>query len=302
MTKKRGALAMHWFVGILVTLSSLSLSAQTGSQNPSPMTDTTRPHPRISRTEVPGRRIELGVLKGARLFAGSKVKPEKPAPLIIHFHGAPWLIEYHTARALPKAVLITVQLGAGSRAYGSPFENPETFRAMIDQAGRELGNKRGWSSITLTGFSAGYGAIRAILRDEDNFDRVNNVLLLDGIHASYSPEETARGQDKKVNAADLDSFVKFAREAVAGRRSFVITHSEIFPGTYASTTECADYLLAELGVKRRPKLLNGPIGMQQLSVVDAKGFHVRGYAGNTAPDHVDFLHAAPVWFKLLDIE
>jgi hypothetical protein len=39
--------------------------------------------------------------------------------------------------------------------------------------------------------------------------------------------------------------------------------------------------------------------MQQLSAVDAGGFHLRGYAGNSAPDHIDFLHAMPAWFGLV---
>jgi hypothetical protein len=80
-----------------------------------------------------------------------------------------------------------------------------------------------------------------------------------------------------------------------------VTHSEIFPGTYASTTECADYLLAALSLKRRSKPGPGPMGMQQLSVVDVGGFRVRGYAGKTAPGHVDFLHAMPAWFSLVRI-
>ena len=137
--------------------------------------------------------------------------------------------------------------------------------------------------------------------------------------------EVRNERSRKILASDIDIFVNFAREARAGHpvrawrktraqrkirgrektrpsgKTFVVTHSEIFPGTYASTTECADYLLAALSLKRRPKPMRGPIGMQQLSAVDAGGFRVRGYAGNTAPDHVDFLHAMPAWFSLLRI-
>lgn len=290
-----------WYLGLLLT-ATLSLSAQQTPQYPSPMTDSTRPHPRIAHIETHGRRIELKTLKGAVLFTGPKLKTDKPVPLVIHFHGAPWLVQYHVARAAPRAALITVQLGSGSRAYGSPFEQPETFQFLIDEAAGELGLKRGWSSITLTGFSAGYGAVRAILRQEKNFVRVNNVLLLDGIHAGYLPEGKLTADGGTVNPADTDSFVKFAREAVAGKRSFVITHSEIFPGTYASTTECVDQLLAVLDIKRKPELRTGPMGMQQLSVINSKGFRVRGYAGNTAPDHIDHLHAMSEWFDLLNIK
>lgn len=289
-------------MGFLLGFTVLPLPAQQTPQSPSPMLETTRPHPRIAQTEVPGRRVELSALKGAVLFASPKVKTDKPVPLVIHFHGAAWLVQYHIAQKLPDAALITVNLGSGSRAYGNPFAEAQTFQNLIDEAGKILELKKGWSSVTLVGFSAGYGAVRAILRQDENFRLVNNVLLLDGIHASYVPEGKVLAEGGTVNGTDLDSFVKFAREAVAGKKTFVITHSEIFPGTYASTTECVDFLLSTLGIKRRAKLQNGPIGMQQLSAVSRSKFHIRGYAGNTAPDHVDQLQAMSYWFKLLKIK
>ena len=97
------------------------MSAQQMPQNPSPMTDSTRPHPRIEKTEAAGKRNELTTLKGSVLYTGPKIKTDKPVPLIIHFHGASWLMEYHIAKHFPKAALITVNLGSGSRVYGNPF-------------------------------------------------------------------------------------------------------------------------------------------------------------------------------------
>jgi hypothetical protein len=268
-------------------------------QAPSPMVEHTRPHPRITQTEVKGRHVDLQTLKGARLFIGPHVNPNRPVPLLIHFHGAPWLIEQHVAAHLQQAGLITVQLGAGSSVYRRPFEQPELFSNLLREAAAELHLRRGWSSITLSGFSAGYGAVREILRRPENFALVNNVLLLDGMHTSYIPEGKPLADGGTIDPVGLDSFVAFAREAVAGRKTFVFTHSEIFPGTYASTTESGDFLLAQLNLKRRPQLRQGPIGMQQLSAVDVGGFHIRGYAGNTAPDHIDHLQAMPYWFGLL---
>ncbi len=289
-------------IWIILLLSAATTLGQQASQNPSPMTDTTRPHPRIEKTEVRGRRIPLSSLKGAVLFAGDRVRAEKPVPLIIHFHGAQWLMEYHIARHFPKAALITVNLGSGSRVYGEPFTQSETFQTMIDEAAEELQLKKDWSSITLVGFSAGYGSIRAILRQPEYFRKVDNVLLLDGIHASYVPEGKRLADGGVIKADDLDSYVSFAREAVAGRKGFVISHSEIFPGTYASTTECVDYLLSSLGLKRVATLKGGPAGMQQLSEVNAKRFRIFGYAGNTGADHGDQLQAMPYWLKVFDIK
>ena len=262
---------------------------------------TEQPHSRIPQTEVPGRRIELKTLQGAVLYTGTGFNAKDRVPLIVHFHGAPWLVQYQIAEQCPRAALITVQLGAGSSVYGRPFEKTDAFERLIDEARRELALSRAWASITLTGFSAGYGAIRALLRNDKSFSRVDNVLLLDGIHASYTPEGVVLSNGGVIRAADLDSFVEFGREAVAGKKSFVISHSAIFPAAYASTTECTNFLIETLGLRRRMSSLETRTGMQQRSVVDVKGFHVRGYSGSTAPDHVDHLHSMTEWLRLLSI-
>ena len=170
------------------------------------MTDSTRPHPRILKTEPNGRRVDLTSLKGARLFLGPGVSPTKPVPLIIHFHGAPWLIELHIARHVPRAALITVQLGAGSTVYRRPFEQAELFTSLLQEAERVMDNVRGWSSITLTGFSAGYGAIREILRSPEYFERVDNVLLLDGLNTGYLPEGKLLAEGGVLETGNLEIF------------------------------------------------------------------------------------------------
>ena len=240
-----------------------------------------------------GRRLELKSLKGAVLFVTAEAVGASRLPLIIHFHGLPSLVESHVAKEKPGAVLITVQLAGLSSAYARPFENSELFDALIEEARGELKPKAGFSSITLTGFSAGYAAIRAILRNEQQFARVDEVLLLDGIHAGYLSD------GKTPNPSDLDSFERFAKAAAAGKKLMVITHSEIAPGTYASTTECVDHLLRSLKLVRRPDRQKRPDGMEQLTAVDRKGLHVRGYAGNLAADHVDHLQSMDAWLELL---
>jgi hypothetical protein len=48
----------------------------------------------------------------------------------------------------------------------------------------------------------------------------------------------------------LEVFVKFARDAVAGRKQMIVAHSEIFPGTFASTTALATALAKHKRAKR----------------------------------------------------
>jgi hypothetical protein len=105
--------------------------------------------------------------------------------------------------------------------------------------------------------------------------------------------------ESKLDPGNLAIWLQLARDAMAGRKRLIVTHSEIFPGTYASTTETADYLLAQLGLKRQAVLKWGPMGLQQLSEVSAGKFLLLGYAGNSAPDHVDQLHSLPVFLKSL---
>jgi hypothetical protein len=147
--------------------------------------------------------------------------------------------------------------------------------------------------VTLVGFSAGHGAVRAILREPRHFARVDAVLLLDGMHTSYVPEGTGLATGGALDTTNLAAFADFARAAVRGEKRFVVTHSEIFPGTFASTTETADWLLRTLGLRRTPVLRWGPRGMQQLSEVRAGRFELLGFAGNSGPDHIDQLHAMP---------
>src|SRR5215208_947906 len=66
---------------------------------------------------------------------------------------------------------------------------------------------------------------------------------VDGLHASYVPERTPLAEGGALDTAQLAPFVAFARRAAADRAAMLVTHPEIFPGTFASTTETTDYLL-----------------------------------------------------------
>lgn len=282
----------HLAVTTLLCLSlcaAIPLAQQ--SQNPSPMVEHTRAHPRLPDVAPEGQRepLELGTL-----FVPKGVK--KKARLVIHFHGGPLAPEIAAARIGGTAV-ISMQLGTGSGAYGKPFADPRLFSRIVAEA--EAKSHLTFSPIILTSWSAGYGAVRAILRVPENYARVERVLLIDGMHASYVGDMpgTGPGQESVLVPEDLQIFVEFARDAIAGRKRMIVTHSEIFPGTFASTTETTDWLVATLGLKLKAVLKWGPMGMQQLSEARKGKFQLLGYAGNSAPDHVDELQALPDFLK-----
>ena len=102
-----------------------------------------------------------------------------------------------------------------------------------------------------------------------------------------------------MDGAGLEPFLSYARLAAAGKKRMLVAHSEVFPGTYASTTETAGYLLEQLQIQRKPVLRWGALGMQQVSNARKERFQLRGFAGNSAPDHVDHFHALFAWLKAL---
>jgi hypothetical protein len=262
-------------------------------QNPSPMVEHARAHPRLKEERPAGQRHQLEV---GTLFLPEQLKLQGRVPLFLHFHGGTWLPEVAAARH-GKAAVIAVQLGAGSRVYAKPFADPKLLGRLLQEAEAKAGVR--FEPVGLTSWSAGYGATRAILRVPEYYDRVRFVLVIDGLHAGYVDGKPGP-RESKITTGDLDIFVRFARDAVAGKKQLIVTHSEIFPGTFASTTETADYLLRELGLRRRATLEWGPMQTQQLSEARQGKLWVLGYGGNAAPDHVDQLHSLPEYLKWID--
>lgn len=269
------------------------------AQNPSPMAETTRAHERLVQKPLRGtvRSFAGPAGKPVELLVPERTTSRGVVDLVVHFHGAAWLPEQAVAALGQNVATAVVNVGSGSGAYDRAFADPADFDSLLAAVTREssaaLGAPVRVGHITLVGFSAGHGAVRAILREPRHFARVSAVLLLDGMHTSYVPDGTPLATGGTLDTTNLVAFAAFARAAVRGEKRFLVTHSEIFPGTFASTTESADWLLRAIGLHRAPVLRWGPRGMQQLSEVRAGRFELRGYAGNSAPDHIDQLHAMP---------
>ena len=268
-------------------------------QNPSPMVEATRAHERLEVKELGGIRRSFAGPAGrpVELLVPDDARTRDASDLVVHFHGAAWLPERAVAALDGHMVTAVVNLGAGSGTYHRAFADPSVYDSLLSGVTREVSavSGRAWriARVTLVGFSAGHGAVRAILREPRHFASVDAVLLLDGMHTSYVPEGAVLATGGTLDTTNLTAFVNFARAAMRGEKRFLVTHSEIFPGTFASTTETADWILRALGLRRRAVLRWGPRGMQQLSEVRARRFALIGFAGNSGPDHIDHLHAMP---------
>lgn len=266
------------------------------AQNPSPMAEHTRQHPRLPQTTPPGlhQKLSLGTL-----FVPEKLKGKHHINLLLFFHGGDWLPEFAAAKQRNLAV-ITVQAGAGSSTYEKLFADPATLPKLLAEAQSVAGVP--FTEIDLGGWSAGCGALRQLLSDPPSYARIHRVLCIDGVHAGYIPganKGAPAPADPQLEPANLQSWLRFGTDAIAGKKRLILTHSEIFPGTYASTTETADALLHQWGLTPHPVVRWGPMGTQMLSETKSGGLLVIGFAGNAAPDHVDQLQSLPDYLRWL---
>jgi hypothetical protein len=224
--------------------------------------------------------------------------------LVIHFHGhEPARKEW--VRVMKTQVLVATTLGIGSGVYESTFRDANAFPRLVESVEAVMAARSGRKTtharkIALSAWSAGYGAVRSLLSQPSVRERIDSVILLDALHCDYAGEALER--------ADLDPFVRYARDAAANKRLMVVTHSSIVPPGYASTTETANFLIRELGGKARPARprASDPLGLELISRYDRGDFHVRGYAGQDKPDHCAHLgllrdilqvHLVPRWSK-----
>lgn len=220
--------------------------------------------------------------------------------LVFHLHLSPAAAHKAFAKSRLNAVQIALHLGSFSSPYRIYFSNPERFDEILDNAldalkmrYHTLGLK--WGHVCVTAFSGGYGGAREFMRFPRIYDQIGSLILLDCPHTSYT-------EDGKVYPPQMAGFVKFAIDAIAGNKTFIMTHSQIVPDGYASTTECADYLIASVSGKRKPWDGVNAVGMEWTSRYDAGQFHIYGYKGKTAPDHMKHLRGMYLYLNQIQMD
>ena len=263
------------------------------------MVERARRHERVQPGQPPGIAFTIDSVlpRPIDVFipdAPAAVGAGEERTLLVHLFGASYVPMRAVSSAPGRYVLAVVNLGGGSAAYERPLSDSAAWASLLrrvrDKTSARSGGRVRVGRVVVSAFSAGYGGVRALLNDERTAAAIDGVILLDGLHTSYIPERTVLAEDGALDTTKLVPFLRYARRAVAGQASLVISHSEIFPGTFASTTETTDWLISALGLTRTPVLAWGPGGMQLLSEVRRGRLTILGFAGNTGPDHIDHLH------------
>lgn len=167
--------------------------------------------------------------------------------------------------------------------------------------------------VALIGFSAGCGAIKALLNSPADAPLVDFAYFCDGLHAMWDnrrgePGFSARERFDNPRAASsyisphgLDGVVEYGKRAALGKGPcLLITHSQIVP-KYPSTTETAlyveDRINAELGGEQSKGGINpvgflgvGPTAPQPPKMHDNIGYWPSSWNPGSCPNRKAEIH------------
>lgn len=212
--------------------------------------------------------------------------------LIIHFHGSSKAAEESVVKSGVNAVLFNIHLGALSSPYKNYFSDKNKFQEIIQvilsaiDSSLIIINPK-IDKLIITSFSAGYAAVRELLKNSDYYDMIDAIALADGLHCD---------SDSALMKQQMKDFVRFAEDAVKKKKIFALTHSGISTEGYQSTTQTTDYILNTLSKRRTIVSEFDEIG-ELTSKFKSGFFMLRGYEGNSAEDHLKHLRGMRIMIK-----
>ena len=254
-----------------------------------------------------GKRIDmtdkLGLDKNSGQFAQIfvpdyfSVSQDGKYLLVFHLHSASWAAEDEVYKSNTNAVLFNIHLGGFSSSYQNYFVDQNNFQKILNLVINELSandiiDDPQLENLIVTSFSAGYGGVREILKTQPYYDRIDALTLADGLHSNL---------EANLMKEQMKDFLSFAADTRDKKKIMLQTHSNILTYTYANTTESADYLINNINSVRVNYNAVDEIGTQY-SKADTGYFHVKGYRGNTANDHMKHLYNMHLMLKhVIDI-
>ncbi|PIQ27901.1 hypothetical protein COW36_08800 [bacterium (Candidatus Blackallbacteria) CG17_big_fil_post_rev_8_21_14_2_50_48_46] len=228
------------------------------------------------------------------------LKVDQSVDVIIQFRGD---VPQRFAQSGVPAVVISAETsglsGAMMEKFGQKEFVPQILETVKARLEKQYGPQVKIGRLALGSFSAGYAPLQVALSNPAVSARTDAVMVIDGIHY---------GAKGKPNPAAHQPFVDFAKAAAAGQKMMVITHSAIQP-SYSSSTDAADYILKAAGAQRQPLASAEPDGQDSnrykeriapANRADRGSFHVEGFAGNQARNHVEQIdNLGNLWARYL---
>lgn len=231
-------------------------------------------------------------LRGSELFIPPWLTTKNGRyDLIVHFHGEGRWQEANIEHANLNVAIVSINLGLGTEPYSNAFKDPAVFDRLLADVQTEVEKARPGDApklhrLALSAWSAGFSSVSRVMTDAVT-ERVDAVLLADGFFTNFTDVKR-----RKVNEKGLERFVQLATAARKNEKLFAITHTTIPTGPYPSTQECVIKLLQMEKISKQQCSIDGPRPkMHQFYRVDDGSFHIAGFVGTRAADHVRQLHA-----------
>ena len=219
--------------------------------------------------------------------------------LTVHFHTAEWFVVQEHIRRGARHPLAIFYLGEGSTVYRRAFEDAYRFGRVLKLIEARLGTPV--KALEISSFSAGYGAVREIIKQPEYFARISAIVLADSMYAALNTNSV-----RTPLSEHIEVWVPFARAAIEGKKTFVFTYSAVPTSTYASSSECAQALLAALNMRDiAVEAGSTPAAREKdfplLRRADKGNLHLWGYGGTNAQAHMTHpRHIAEIWKAIGD--
>ena len=217
-------------------------------------------------------------------------RPGNVADLLVHFHGDPQTYWNNAKYANLNTVIVTVNYSGLSSAYSTPFSTTTKFQSLMDEAltkvraESDIPDNLQWDKIGVSSFSAGYGAVREILKQSSYRNDIDCLLAADSLYASFTSSSDHTPLDSQMT-----DYRTYASLAAAGSKTFIFSHSKVPTYTYCETRECADDLMA--WVNTTPTAISSTgLGTLDFYRHAKKGnFEVWGANGTDGDSHLEHL-------------
>lgn len=241
-----------------------------------------------------GRQLNLSRSQWKLFVPNDYTSDGDDVDLLVHFHGNSQTVWNNAAYADLNAVIVTVNYSGLSSAYSTPFADTTLFQQLLDDARSTLaaqpdfGPDTAWDQLAVSSFSAGYGAVRSILRTPTYFEAIDTLLAADSLYATTAFDGTALD-------SQMADYKAFATRAAAGDKRFIFTHSEVPTFTYESTAETGDELLQHLNLTPQPSNAEGLGPLRFYREAEQGNFKLWGARGADGDGHLNHLRYLGEW-------
>ncbi|MGD9634210.1 MAG: PEP-CTERM sorting domain-containing protein [Pirellulales bacterium] len=227
-------------------------------------------------------------------------RPGDVADLLVHFHGDPQTVWNNAQYAKLNTIILTVNYSGLSSVYTTPFSNQSLFQSILNEAlakvrqQGDIPDTLQWDKLGVSSFSAGYGAVREILKSATYRDQIDAVLAADSLYASTAGD----GTPLDSQMADYKTFAALAKN---GQKTFLFSHSQVPTPTYESTGECGDELMQHLGITATPTNTNGLGTLHFYRRAESGNFKLWGASGSDGDAHLEHLRYIGEFFEELPL-